>query len=360
MKPTPAFALRVSLALITFVAAENASAQIRFSKNLLRNEDAWFRSSEARRVADSVLQYQSPQGGWPKSTDLAKPPRSPDEIPAPGGGRANSLDNDATTVPMQFLARIAQESADPRYQVAFVKGVDYLLAAQYPNGGWPQFWPLRKGYYSHITFNDGAMIRVLELLSDVADGEVPYDFVSPKRRKAAEEAVTLGIECILKCQVVVNDVPTVWCAQHDAKTLAPARARSYEHPSLSGAESADILTFLMRLDEPTPDMIRAVKAGAAWFESAKIEGYRYTRSSTGRALAEDPMASPLWARFYEIHSNRPIFSDRDGIVKYDIQAIGGERRGGYSWYGNWGEKVAIGFSRWPHREADGNSTRSNP
>ena len=28
----------------------------------------------------------------------------------------------------------------------------------------------------------------------------------------------------------------------------------------------------------------------------------------------------LWARFYELETNRPFFCDRDGIKKYDISA----------------------------------------
>jgi pectate lyase len=107
--------------------------------------------------------------------------------------------------------------------------------------------------------------------------------------------------------------------------------------------------FLMSLDKPTPGVIRAVRAGAAWFDSAKIEGYRYRKSRTEQALTKDPMASPLWARFYEIKSSRPIFSDRDGVVKYDIEEIGSERRGGYTWYGNWGDRVARAYAEWPHR-----------
>ena len=99
-------------------------------------------------------------------------------------------------------------------------------------------------------------------------------------------------------------------------------------------------------------LTRAVKAGVKSFASAKIQGYRYKKSKTERPLTKDPGATPLWARFYAIQSNRPIFSDRDGVVKFDIQEIGGERRGGYTWYGNWGEKVANGFAKWPHREAD--------
>ena len=176
-----------------------------------------------------------------------------------------------------------------------------------------------------------------------------YAFLDASCRDAAAQAVDRGIGCIVKCQVVVDGTPTVWCAQHDEITLAPAKARSYELPSLSGAESAGIATFLMSVDQPTPEIIRAVKDAVAWFESAKFEGYRYRKSSNEPSLIKEAAAGPLWARFYEIQSNRPIFCDRDGVVKYNLDEIGDERRGGYTWYGNWGERVAKEYAKWPHR-----------
>jgi PelA/Pel-15E family pectate lyase len=51
-----------------------------------------------------------------------------------------------------------------------------------------------------------------------------------------------------------------------------------------------------------------------------------------RVVVEDASAGPLWARFYEIGANRPIFSGRDGVVKYSLAEIEHERRTGYGWY----------------------------
>ena len=138
----------------------SAQTQVRWSSAVVGREREWYSSAEARSLADSVLLYQSPQGGWPKSTNLAVPPRTPEDIPRPGDGRANSIDNDATTLPMQFLARVTHATGEVRYRESFARGIDYLLAAQYPNGGWPQFFPPGEGYYSHITFNDDAMVHV--------------------------------------------------------------------------------------------------------------------------------------------------------------------------------------------------------
>ncbi|WP_391560906.1 pectate lyase [Roseimaritima multifibrata] len=44
--------------------------------------------------------------------------------------------------------------------------------------------------------------------------------------------------------------------------------------------------------------------------------------------------------------------DGDGGVKYDLQEIGSERRGGYTWYGTWGERVLASYARCPHRTGD--------
>jgi pectinesterase len=73
------------------------------------------------------------------------------------------------------------------------------------------------------------------------------------------------------------------------------------------------------------------------------------KPDVGRVAIEDPNAPALWARFYEIETNRPFFCDRDGIPKYSFNEIGHNRRNGYSWYGRWGEDVARAYARWKER-----------
>ena len=326
--------------LLVLAATLNAATP---AANLTTKPDSWFLSDEGRKTVECILSWQSEQGDWPKNTDTSKKEFSGDRSKLKG-----TFDNGATTGELRILARAFRATNDARYKNAFLAGFDHILKAQYPNGGWPQYFPLSKQYHRHITFNDGAMIRLMEFLRETA-ASGDYAFLDKDRRAAALKAVERGIECIVKCQVSVNGTPTVWCAQHDEVTLAPADARSYELASLSGAESAGILIYLMSLDKPTPEIIRAVKAGVAWFESSKIEGFRYKRSNTEPNLTKDASAPPLWARFYELKSNRPFFCDRDGVVKYDVEEIGGERRKGYSWYGNAGEKVAKAYAKWPHR-----------
>ena len=63
-----------------------------------------------------------------------------------------------------------------------------------------------------------------------------------------------------------------------------------------------------------------------------------------------PAAPPIWARFYEIGTNRPIFSGRDGIVRYRLAEIELERRTGYAWYGTYATAlVADEYPAWVKR-----------
>jgi pectate lyase len=312
-------------------------------RDYTNKSDDWYRGADGRRIAENILSWQSPIGSWPKNLDTTAKPFAGDAKNIKG-----TFDNGATTSELRFLGRAFRATKDRRYQEAFLKGVDDIFEAQYPAGGWPQSYPPGPQYHRHITFNDDAMVRLMEFLREVATS-VDYDFIDSTRCKTAQERFDRGVQCILKCQIVVNGALTVWCAQHDEVDYRPRPARSFELVSLSGAESASILQLLMSLDRPGPEVIRAVKAGAKWFESAQLPGIRQVIVDGDKRIVPDSNAPPLWARFYEIESNRPIFAGRDGAKKYDIAEIESERRNGYAWYGGWGERVAGSYAKWKRR-----------
>lgn len=310
-------------------------------KDSLKQKPEWYGSSEAVRIADNVLLYQHDTGGWSKNIDMARVLTAKEQaaIVRQKPDTGSNIDNGGTYTQLAYLARVYTATKLERHQQSFLKGVDYLFAAQYANGGWPQFYPLRKGYYSHITYNDGAMIGVMKLLRDMAQKKSAYVFVDDERRGKAVRAVAAGIEVILKTQVTVDGKRTVWGAQHDATTLAPAPARKFEPVSLSGGESVAVVRFLMGIKEPDGRVVEAVEAAIAWYRKSKIDGIRWNekRDPTKpggfvRTAVNDPQAVPIWARFYEIGTNRPVFVGRDGIIRYNVAEIDEERRNGYQWY----------------------------
>lgn len=343
----------VLIGLLVITHGSVAVEAIDWGEAVLQQQPEWYGSAEARAAAENVLIYQSEFGAWPKNWNLLDPITTEALERLQKGGKANTIDNGATTLPLRFLALVYQATPDERYRAAFTRGVNYLLDSQYPNGGFPQFFPLRGDkYYSHITYNDDAMVSALELLRDVARGQAPYHAVDDELRAEAAASVERGIDCILKTQIEQEGKPAVWCAQHDERTLDPAWARAYEPPSLSGSESVGIVRFLMSTEEPTPEIVAAIDGALAWFRSAAMSGVRLDRirrddGRTERLLVPDLGAPPLWARFYELGTNRPLYLDRDSVFRYDYAEISYERRSGYSYHGTWAASLlATEYPAW--------------
>ena len=342
------FALPFLLGL-AFAAAVRPAAE-----DYLKEDSEWFGSAAGLRITTNILSWQSADGSWPKNTDTAT--KASALAPAKLNG---TFDNGATTGELRFLARACAATRDSRCEAAVLKGVDHILRAQYPTGGWPQYYPPSKQYHRHITFNDNSMVRLLRLLRDVATAP-DFAFVDAPRRQAAQAAFDRGIQCILKCQIVGQGKLTVWCAQHDEIDLRPRGARTYELPSLSGSESVGILELLMSLDRPSPEVVRAINAGAAWFESAKLTGITVVTKNGERVVVKDPSAAPLWARFYEFETGQPFFSGRDGVKKYNFNEIERERRNGYAWYGNWGARLPAAYAAWKAKWPAQTMARARP
>ena len=331
----------------------------------MRQQSFWYQTDEAARIADQLVFYQKDNGGWEKNVDLSLILTQNEKdkiIAAKSEVGETTIDNSTTFTQLQYLARLisgslkksSPPSNHPKHLAAFFKGFDYLLSSQYENGGFPQFFPLRQGYYTHITYNDDAMIGVLEFLRDIANKKEDYLFVDEERRAKAEKSIAKGLEVILKTQVKINGVKTVWCAQHDEKTLEPAPARNFEPISLSGSESVGIVRFLMEIKNPSAEIIEAIESAVKWFEKSKITGIKVETipvkdaiRGIDRVVVQDKNAPPLWARFYEIPTNRPIFIGRDKILRNTLAEIEIERRTGYSYYTNSPQKLLeVDYPKW--------------
>jgi PelA/Pel-15E family pectate lyase len=304
----------------------------------------WYKSSEARRVADNLLLYQGTCGGWDKNIDMAKA-LNEDETARliATKDRPRTLDNGATHTQLRYLANVYAATGDARYYDSFMKGIQYLLTSQYPNGGWPQYYPAKQGYSTHITFNDGAMLGAMRVLDGIARGIKPFDVVKDEALKAkCKAAVQNGVDCILKCQVVVDGKKTAWCQQHDEVTFKPVGARAFELSSLTASESTGLVRFLMDIDKPSPQIIDSIESCIRWLEQVKIMGVQekyvpdaFWDTGWNKVHIKDPNAGPIWARFYEMGTNKAMYVDRDGVPVYDISEIGYERRNGYAWTGRW-------------------------
>ena len=362
-------------------ATVRPSATLSFKHIVGGMPEEWYASDEACSAADSVVKYQFPSGGWAKNNNWHQT--------AEGGrlkarqevwrqihsdsGIGATIDNGATITEMKLLAKVYKglyksgaKSKDTKqrmktYRAAFIKGLDYLLEAQYDNGGWPQYYPHKpldnEGhpfYSDHITFNDNAIYNVMQLLRDVYDDRKYFYRVLqiPQETKARlKEAFDRGIECILNCQVKKNGKLTVWCQQHDEHTLAPAPARAYELTSLTGShETPALIELLMSVDKPDERIVKAVTAAVEWLKAHTIRDMHveYFVNADGkrdRRLVHR-FGANTWARYYDYETEEPYVCDRDGKPQPSLEYIGYERRNGYGWYGNTPQEVIDAYPQW--------------
>ncbi|MDR4954351.1 pectate lyase [Chryseobacterium sp. ES2] len=301
-------------------------------------------------LAEKMLVYQLPNGGWGKQLQdksvvnynqpidkaLLK------KIKSTGDDHA-TIDNNATSREINALIRAYSTTKNPDYLKAAEKGISYLILMQYENGGFPQYYPNSGLYRKQVTYNDNAMINALTVLFNAAEGKNNFDVVSSLLKEKSKIAVQKGIGCILKTQVLQKGVSSIWADQYHEITLQPDKARAFEPISLATGESVGIVRFLM-MQPVTPEIEKSIKAAIQWFKENKIEGYSYNVTKQNgkavRVLAEDKN-SVIWARFYDIHTNKPLFGDRDGSVKYNYNEVSEERRNGYSWFGDFAEKLLV-------------------
>lgn len=354
----------VCLTCVALVAGVAHGAQtIEHWRNV---DDAWFATDEGRRVVDNVLSWQNANGGWWKNYDTLTP-RPPEARPAASplaakndGATAwesgSTFDNGATFNEIRLLARAHRVTGRADCADAVRRGLEFVLSAQYPHGGFPQRFPLQDNYGRHVTFNDNAMVGVLRVLRDAARASPDFAFLDQALRDRCRAAFDLGIDCILRCQIRVGATLTAWCQQHDAETLAPIGARTFEPPALCSTESAEIALLLMELESPDPRVRAAIESAVAWFESTKILGYRYQRftgpeyeTGAARKLIEDPAAPPLWPRLRDIKTGKPLFVDRDGSTHDDVKALSVERQAGYAWYSTAPNKAIAAYAKWKQK-----------
>ena len=315
----------------TEITVSAAEADYDWSGFLKKAAD-WFGSAEAIKIADECIQYQvQGEGGWQKGMLTQHT----------GDWAHSTIDNDATTSQIRFLLRTYKQTGQQKYFDCAMRGIDCLFKMQYSNGGWMQCLNTPGTYHAHITLNDGAYMHVLQIMKEMSTKSGDFSAVSDTYAQKAADSLEKGIQCLLKMQITVNGVKTAWCQQHDENTLAPAGARAYELPSICTSESANVITFFYQEAQDTgrADLIESVNAAIQWFQKVQLNGIEFVKQGDDKVIVQNPNASPLWARFYTLDTQVPLFSDRDGKAYYDVMQISKERRTGYAWYGNWGKNV---------------------
>ncbi len=326
-----------------------------------------YKATEITAIADNILLYQKDNGGWPKNYDMQAilTPEQADSLVKVKQVLNTTFDNSNTYSQIEYLAKTYFYTKAEKYKMAALKGIGFIRAAQYNNGGWPQYYPLEKDYSRYITFNDDAMGGIMWLLKDIADGKPEYRFIDHTLRLQLQAAFDKGLDCILKTQINDAGKPTAWCQQYDEVNLQPAWARKFEPPGICNRESVGIVQLLMSIKNPSAAVIEAVQNAMTWFRESKIYGIRietfaapemvtpFRISKTDKRVVVDSTARPIWTRYYELKTHRPLFCNRDSKVVYSLAEVTRERRDGYGWYTYDPQKVLNQYPAWQKQWAPG-------
>ena len=315
---------------------------------------------EYENIADNILLYQKSNGGWAKNYDMLAvlTEEQKSKVIKSKSFYNTCFDNGATYSQLNYLAQVIALTNNHKFKTAFVEGVKFVLSAQYPNGGWPQFFPDTSGYRKYITFNDGAMIGVMKLLQRIVNRESGYGLNDSDLYDKVLYTFNKGIDCILNTQIKESDSLLVWCQQHNNINLKPENARTFEPAAICNGESSAIVEFLMSLPNPNKKLVHSVQSAVNWFRSSRIYGIRvktipapkteyiYRTSDSDIIIIADKNSKPIWARYYQLITHRPMFCNRDGKIVYSLEEVERERRIGYAWYVYDPQNVLDKYSAW--------------
>jgi hypothetical protein len=274
----------------------------------------------AMEVGDALATTQLAVGGWrmrqPLSDEWADQ-EIPEEVTgAYQRGAFADLDDSRSQGPARFFIELVRDGSDTeRHREAMERALQMLLDAQYPSGGWPQIHPAPENeadYRRYHTLNDASMPNTMLVLLEAwrTFGEQEY-----------LDAVVRGADWLLDVRLP----GAAWAQQYyddfvtgPRKPNHPAPARWFEPIAITASESGAAMNVLAEVWLETGDekYIEPFDEIVAWYERSRLDDGR-------------------WARFYELHTNRPLYCTPERIITHSDESL----RPGYGWKGAYGNRV---------------------
>jgi len=223
-----------------------------------------------------------------------------------------TFDDNNTQSATRLLMAVDQYVDDPKIDDAVRRALNCFLAAQYKGGPWDGAWPQRyppprKGYGRYPTFNDNTMSDCVRTMLAAYRQYEKQEYLDSVKR---------CLEFYLRSQQPAPQ--SAWAQQYD-ENLKPAWARKFEPPAITGGESSGNIKLLidMYIELGDERYMEAAAKAIDWYKRSRIGG-------TERR--------GVWARFYEVGTNRPLYFTREYKLVYTDDDLPIH----YSFKGNYG------------------------
>lgn len=299
-----------------------------------------------RSMIMNMLSWQTPAGGWSKNTDIYSSARDKGQLFGVEESYLPTFDNGATTTQIVELKHALKAYGSEDIQASLHRAINYVLSAQYPNGGFPQTYPLVGNYHDLVTYNDDVMSNVISVLNDMHMHPNAYS-LNQEQINEVRIHLDLAIERVIQDQVEVNSRQGAWGQQHDPMSYQLKPARAYEMAALATMETARLLQTLMQIEQPNKALKEAINKGINWLKATQIRGIRWVRYSNKKSeLVKDETAPAIWPRFIDKDTGTPIFGDRNGEIYTRINDVSIERQNGYAWYHSSQSSALLAYDKW--------------
>jgi PelA/Pel-15E family pectate lyase len=269
----------------------------------------------AKGAAKALIDCQLESGGWPADFDFeggdAEKWRLRQEVTAgtvEKGKQSNSstLDDNKSQSALLLLLELAHDPAvdDLQLEDAVTYAFDHFLAAQTAIGSWPQQfseaapadgivkkatmpaeWPRefpKEKYTGFHTLNDGNLEKLVMLMLRAHELTDEARYLDAAKRCG---------DFLLLAQF--EGEQPAWAQQYNQEMI-PVWARKFEPPALTSTESFGACMTLFEIWIATGD-----------------EKYRATIPAALDWLEKSRLPDGQWARFYELHTNKPLYCEAE-------------------------------------------------
>ena len=268
----------------------------------------------ATETAEALIYGQMKSGGWQAAIDFDPQGKLSGQY-RHGKGRGkdqSSLDDNKTQSALLLLMQC--DRAHKFQHAAIHEAVEYalkgLLAAQFPNGAFPQVWtgpapqhPILMASFPDYDWKTEHRVKEywnLYTLNDDLAGDMAHTLLAAheiyKDDRTSQALRKLGDFLIL---AQLPEPQPAWAQQYTLD-MHPAWARKFEPPAITGHESQDAIATLLLVYRHTQDpkylepIPRAIK---------------YLKAS----LLPDGQT----ARFYELKTNKPLYMNKEYELTYN-------------------------------------------
>jgi len=214
-----------------------------------------------------------------------------------------TFDDGNTADATRFLMRLYEATGDSKYREPLLKALQCILDAQYPNGAWPQRWPLKsdfphgdyeadgtpaKDYTACYTMNDKVCENNIEVLFEAARVLGREEYLQAARR---------GMDFYIIAQ---QPSPQAGWAQQYDMDMKPAWGRRFEINTVCTGDTLECIRGLLKFYKMTGDRryLEPIPKALAWLKTTVID--------------TDADGATYVTYFYEPGTNRPIYTRRVG------------------------------------------------